>query len=116
MILADENIDHSVIEAIRNEGFEVYSIYESNRGFLDEEIIEFSRNPPRIILTEDKDFGEWVYAHHISGISVIFLRYHFLETEAVTKILIKLLNERTDELYDHFTTITIKKIRSRSFL
>jgi predicted nuclease of predicted toxin-antitoxin system len=55
MILADENIDHRIIQAIRGAGFEVYSIYESNRGCADEDIIEFSRNPPRIILTEDKD-------------------------------------------------------------
>lgn len=32
MILADENIDHSLISDIRNAGFNVYSIYESNRG------------------------------------------------------------------------------------
>ncbi len=35
--------------------------------------------------TEDKDFGEWVYAHHISGISVIFLRYHFLRPRQLLK-------------------------------
>jgi predicted nuclease of predicted toxin-antitoxin system len=62
MILADENIDHSLIEAIREIGIEVLSIYEMNRGIKDEFIIELSRNPPRIILTEDKDFGEWVFA------------------------------------------------------
>lgn len=27
------------------------------------------------ILTEDKDFGEWVFAHHVQGLSVLFLRY-----------------------------------------
>lgn len=77
MILADENIDHGLIDRIRKAGFEVYSIYELMRGASDESIIELSRNPPRIILTEDKDFGEWVYAHHIQNISVLFLRYHF---------------------------------------
>ncbi|MDR6807712.1 putative nuclease of putative toxin-antitoxin system [Dyadobacter sp. BE34] len=116
MILADENIDHSLIKAIRSVGFEVHSIYESNRGLSDEAIIEFSRNPPRIILTEDKDFGEWVFAHNISGISVIFLRYAFPETEAISEILIRLLNERSKELFGHFTTITTQKIRSKPFL
>lgn len=60
MILADENIDHSLI---RESGIDVYSVYEEQRGITDKDIIEFSRNPPRIILTEDKDFGEWVFAH-----------------------------------------------------
>jgi predicted nuclease of predicted toxin-antitoxin system len=98
MILADENIDHSLIKAIRDAGFEVYSIYESNRGLSDEAIIDFSRNPPRIILTEDKDFGEWVFAHNISD------------------ILIRLLDERSEGLFGHFTTITTQKIRSKPFL
>jgi predicted nuclease of predicted toxin-antitoxin system len=113
MILADENIDHSLIEAIREIGIEVLSIYEMNRGIKDEFIIELSRNPPRIILTEDKDFGEWVFAHHVSNISVLFLRYDFKDTPSMKRILTQLLSERINELFGHFTTLTIHKIRSR---
>ncbi|SFF27985.1 hypothetical protein SAMN05216167_1429 [Spirosoma endophyticum] len=36
MIIADENIDHSLITTIRELGIEVYSVYESNRGIRDE--------------------------------------------------------------------------------
>ena len=113
MIIADENIDHSLITTIRELDIEVYSVYESNRGIRDEAIIESSRSPPRIILTEDKDFGEWVFAHNVKGISVLFLRYHFKETEAMRHVLIKLLSERLTELVGCFTTLTIQKIRIR---
>jgi predicted nuclease of predicted toxin-antitoxin system len=58
MILADESLDLVIIEAIQKKGIEVYSIFDLNRGISDEEVIQISRNPPRIILTEDKDFGE----------------------------------------------------------
>ena len=116
MILADENIAHRLIRDIRNAGFNVYSIYESNRGLSDEAIIDFSRNPPRIILTEDKDFGEWVFAHNISDISVIFLRYALSETEIISQILVRLLKERSEALFGHFTTITTQKVRSKPFL
>ena len=85
------------------------------RGTSDESIIELSRNPPRIILTEDKDFGEWVYAHNTKDISVLFLRYHFKETDIITEILLALLAERAQNLFGHFTTVTINKIRSRPF-
>ena len=113
MIIADENIDHSLILSIRELGIEVYSVYESERGIRDETIIESSRNPLRIILTEDKDFGEWVFAHNVKGISVLFLRYHFRDTEAMRQVLIKLLSERLTELVGCFTTVTIQKIRTR---
>ena len=113
MIIADENIDHSIIATLRSAGIEIYSIYESNRGIRDEDIIESSRNPPRIILTEDKDFGEWVFSHQVNDISVIFLRYHFRDTQEITAILSKLLSERFDEFIGCFTTITPHKIRIR---
>lgn len=113
MILADENIDYPLIEAIRGIGIEVYSIFEFNRGMMDEAIIEFSRTPPRIILTEDKDFGEWVYAHHVKEISVLFLRYDFKDTELMKQALLKILVDRLGELYGHFTTLTIHKVRIR---
>ncbi|GAB4048327.1 DUF5615 family PIN-like protein [Spirosoma foliorum] len=113
MIIADENIDHSLISSIRDLGIEVYSVYESNRGIRDEAVIESSRNPPRIILTEDKDFGEWVFAHNVKGISVLFLRYHFKETEVMRQVLTQLLSERLTELIGCFTTVTIQKIRIR---
>jgi predicted nuclease of predicted toxin-antitoxin system len=116
MVIADENIDHSLIEAIRAAGIEVLSIYETSRGIRDEQIIESSRNPPRIILTEDKDFGEWVFAHGIQDISVIFLRYSFAETALLQGILLALLREKSDELTGCFTTVTVKKIRSRCLL
>lgn len=62
MMLADENIDQRLIAALQAAGHSVVSVYESHRGLSDEAIINLSRNPPRIILTEDKDFGEWVFA------------------------------------------------------
>ena len=113
MIIADENIDHSLITTIRELGIEVYSVYESNRGIRDEDVIVSSRDPPRIILTEDKDFGEWVFAHNVKGVSVLFLRYHFKETQAMQDVLIKLLSGRINDLVGCFTTVTIQKIRTR---
>lgn len=113
MIVADENIDHALIRAIREEGIDVHSINESNGGIRDEDVIAMSRTPPRIILTEDKDCGEWVFAHHVRGISVLFLRYQFKETETMKRILVKLLAERITDLVGNFTTVTTQKIRTR---
>ena len=66
-----------------------------------------------IILTEDKDFGEWVFSHHISGLNIIFLRYHFSELADITTILIKLIKENQNTLLNKFTTVTPTKIRTR---
>lgn len=43
MILADENINASVIKAIKEAGIEVISVFEEKRGISDEEVIAFSK-------------------------------------------------------------------------
>ncbi|MBI4931392.1 MAG: DUF5615 family PIN-like protein [Bacteroidetes bacterium] len=113
MILADENTHTDLIDALRKIPADVLSIKESYRGMQDEEIILLAKTTNRIILTEDKDFGEWVFAHKTKGISVIFLRYHFTETAQIIKIVSAILKVGTEKFYNKFTTITTRKIRSR---
>ncbi len=114
MILADENIDAHMVDVLRLAKIKVYSIKEGHLGISDQAVIELSKNPPRIILTEDKDFGEWVYAHQTKEISVILLRYRPHEIELVTAILVDLITSRGVDLFGKFTTVTPTKIRIRS--
>ncbi|WP_369076532.1 DUF5615 family PIN-like protein [Hymenobacter nivis] len=85
------------------------SVYESHCSLSDEAIIALSRNPPRLILTEDKDFGEWVFAHGVRDTSVISLWYHFKETAE----LLELLRTRLPDLSGAFTTVGVRKARIR---
>jgi predicted nuclease of predicted toxin-antitoxin system len=112
MIIADENIHSTIISALRNAGIDVYSIYESNRGLNDEGIIDLARNMKFSILTEDKDFGEWVFAHHVRDISVIFLRFSFTDTSLIAQILCDYLNQNII-IHPVFITLTITKVRIR---
>ena len=114
MILADENIDQYIIETLRKAAIDVYSVREKQGGVSDESIIMLSKNPDRIILTEDKDFGEWVYAHEEKNISVILLRYSYPYKAAITEILLELIKTKGQELFGKYTTITLRKIRIRS--
>lgn len=114
MILADENIPYFIVESLREKGIDVLSVYETYRGATDKQIIELSKNPPRIILTEDKDFGEWVFAHGVNTISVVFLRYSYPEILTITEILVNLIEQKGFELLGMFITITKDKIRYRT--
>ena len=113
MIIADENIDHQIIQSLRKLGIEIFSIYENERGKTDIDIVKSSRVPPRIILTEDKDFGEMVFQNGIRNISVVFIRYTFFETREMIEILKNLFLRSHNELFGKFTTVTTQKIRSR---
>jgi predicted nuclease of predicted toxin-antitoxin system len=113
MILADENLPFSIQKALAKDGIEVYSIAKNHSGISDAEVIELSKEPRRIILTEDKDFGEWVYAHKEKDVSVIFLRYEHADMARITEILVDLVKQKKADLFGKFTTITIDKIRIR---
>lgn len=41
-----------------------------------------------LILAEDKDFGEWVFAHHINHLSVLLLRYSYEEYQAIDRTIV----------------------------
>jgi predicted nuclease of predicted toxin-antitoxin system len=53
----------AVIEKLRLSHIETYSIFENKRGISDKEIIDFAQHSLKIILTEDKDFGDLVFAY-----------------------------------------------------
>ena len=113
MIIADENIDARIISFLRTSNIEVYAIIENNPGIADEEVIFIAKEKKFIILTEDKDFGEWIFAHGVKNCSIIFLRYDFKEYEKIAQIILNLIRDNKEKLADKFVTITMDKIRIR---
>src|SRR5690348_10585051 len=112
MILADENIHRFIITTLRDAGFEVVSVRELASGIKDDQVIQMALQNNWLLLTQDKDFGEWVFAHHIKDLTVLFLRYSFNEFKEIAQTLIHLLeNQQIDRPF--FATITTKKIRIR---
>lgn len=75
MILADEGLNGNLVKALREDGYQIIWVKESNAGMADEDIIALAREDNQILITEDKDFGEWIFSHQLSGLTIIFLRY-----------------------------------------
>ena len=65
--LADECCETSVVDALRTDGHDVLYAMESMRGATDEDLLTRAFAEERILLTEDKDFGELVY--RLGGLS-----------------------------------------------
>jgi predicted nuclease of predicted toxin-antitoxin system len=114
-ILADENISLSIIIALKTKGFKVLSVAENYKGYEDSEIIKLADDKNAIILTEDRDFGEWIFSHRIKCSGVIYLRYEYKDRNKIIKMLIAVLEKYCFELYEKFTVITPEKIRIREF-
>jgi predicted nuclease of predicted toxin-antitoxin system len=113
MILADEGLNFNLIKALRSEGYSVEWIQDVQVGMADREVIAFAKDKGSILITEDKDFGEWVFAHHISGLTIIFLRYD--KEDYMTILSFLKLTLKTIELgvKKEFITINKNKVRRR---
>ena len=59
--LADECCDASLVSALRADGHDVLYVLETFPGTSDDAILDRAFAEHRILLTEDKDFGELVY-------------------------------------------------------
>lgn len=112
-ILADEDVDFRIVTTLKNKGYDVISVLRDYQGVPDEEVIRLVKRFNAILLTEDSDFGHWVFARKEREISVIFLRYANNELESITNSLLKILSRLGSSLYGKFVVITANKIRIR---
>lgn len=112
-ILADENLDFRIVKRLRQEGYEVISILEDYRSIMDREVLEISRELNALLITEDNDFGEWIFSHKEKTTGVIFLRYASKDIYEIINTILNLLNKYDDSLFNKFTVVTVNKIRIR---
>jgi predicted nuclease of predicted toxin-antitoxin system len=73
--LADESCDFAVVQALRSAGHDVTAVAETRRGVEDTVVIELARSEGRILLTEDKDFGQLVFAAARDSAGVVLVRW-----------------------------------------
>lgn len=74
--LADESCDFAVVRALREAGYDVFAVAEGFRQADDVQIIERAIREDRILITEDKDFGQFFFAHQGKRPrGVVLLRY-----------------------------------------
>ena len=59
--LVDECVGPTVAQWLRQEGHEVFSVYEAARGTEDADILRKANDEKWILITTDKDFGEQVF-------------------------------------------------------
>ena len=114
MILADEGLNGNLVRALREDGYEIVWIKEKNAGMDDEDIITLARQNSQILITEDKDFGEWIFAHQLSGLTIIFLRYDKEDYNTILSFLRSALKTIESGGKNEFITINKNKVRRRS--
>ena len=112
--LVDECTGPLVARWLREQGHEVFSVYETARGMNDDTILEKTFSEDWILITNDKDFGEKVYREGRSHHGIIVLRLQDERVANKINCLERLLRAYPERLYDHFVVVTEKQIRFAS--
>ena len=112
-LLADEGVDKPIVDLLRNNGFDVVYILETNPGADDEFILAMANADERILLTQDKDFGELVFRLKNTHFGVILIRLGGYKPLLKAEIVLNMLVKHKNELIQSFTVIQANAIRIR---
>lgn len=109
--LVDENTGVVVARWLREQGHQVFSVYEQARGMDDDDLIQKAFAENWILITNDKDFGEKVYREQHPHRGIILLRLENQRATNKINTLQRLLETYLEQLPDNFIVVTETQIR-----
>lgn len=112
-LLADECCDASLVSALRADGHDVLYVLETLPGAIDEWILSRAFSEHRLLLTEDKDFGELVYRLRRPARGIILLRFDVVDRALKVPRLQDLLMNEESRLPGSFVVLEVDKVRIR---
>jgi predicted nuclease of predicted toxin-antitoxin system len=112
-VLANENVPRSAIEALRARGHDVVWARTDLPGADDETILQVAQREERVVVTQDKDFGELAFHYGLpASCGVVLFRLQLPGPEAAARRICAALEER-DEWTGVFAVIEEGRTRTR---
>ena len=111
IFLADESCDFAVVKLLRSVGYDVTAIAESAPQTADGDVIEMAVRDRRVLLTEDKDFGQLVYAELRASSGVVLIRFPASERSRLPDAVLAAVEQLADRLIGAFIVLTPQRIR-----
>ena len=109
-ILADESVEGEVVAHLRSEGHNVAYVPETSASIRDDEVLARANTEDRVLLTEDKDFGNLAFFFGSRSSGIVLLRAHGVGAEAKADLVAEILETHEDELTKdppHFVVIRL---------
>ena len=111
--VADESCDFSVVRALRDAGHDVTAIAEIAPRIEDEEVLKLAHQRGTLLITEDKDFGQLVYASAKATEGVLLLRFPAGARSGLAAAVVELVEKRGDQLTGCFVVLQPGRVRIR---
>lgn len=111
--LADENVEKAVVDLLRKRGHDVIYIAEKSPSLSDDEVLKLARREHRILVTNDKDFGELVFLQGKLSDGILLLRLMDESASRKASYIDNLLRQMKKELKGRFVVLTESGVRIR---
>ena len=109
--LADESCDFGVVRALRTAGHDIMAIAEVSPREEDDRVMERALQERRIVVTEDKDFGQLVYANRQTTGGVLFLRFPAKARTSIATTVVDVVRRGGERLKGEFTVVQPGRVR-----
>jgi predicted nuclease of predicted toxin-antitoxin system len=112
-LLCNENISTKVVEALRARGHDVLAVKETFPGAGDSSILARANEESRLVITQDKDFGELAFRWGLqAGCGILLFRLTLPNPDAERRRMLTVIEDRTDWA-GQFAVATDDRVRMR---
>jgi predicted nuclease of predicted toxin-antitoxin system len=111
--LADEGCDGQLVADLRADGHDILYVVEQFRGADDDYLLDVAVQQRRILITEDKDFGELVFRKRLPHVGIILIRLDVSLRQTKSNRLRELIIVQEMRLHQSFVVIQNTKTRVR---
>jgi predicted nuclease of predicted toxin-antitoxin system len=111
--LVDESTGEKLCKSLIKKGFDAVYVGDVIRGSKDEEVLKYAEKEDRILITNDKDFGELVFRLRKPTSGVILLRLKKDNPSTRMKYLFSLLLNQEVKPLGKFIVLTERGYRIR---
>jgi predicted nuclease of predicted toxin-antitoxin system len=114
--LADECVAAFVVARLRDGGHDVLYVAEADPGASDSDIVGLAEREQRLLLTEDKDFGELVFRWHRAAPGTVLLRIVSERRAQKWPRLAAAIERYGEALFGRYTVVEEGRLRSRPLI
>jgi predicted nuclease of predicted toxin-antitoxin system len=114
--LVDECVGAELVRRLRNEGHDVAYMAAEGAGATDPQVLQRAREENRVLLTEDKDFGDLVFRLRLALPGVVLLRILPEDRAIKWGTLSAVIEQFGDGLVGRYVVVEKSRMRSRPLL
>ena len=111
--LIDESCGRKLCIFLREKGFDALFVGDIFPSTLDQHVLAYAKNEERVLVTNDKDFGELLFRLRLPSSGVIFLRLKNDNLVSRRQHLLEVIKEFNTKLSISFIIVTEGKVRIR---